>query len=132
MNTIEHEGKTYEVLPLDRISEITHAKLAGGKVVETTARSNGTIYMLSTIDYVDGTLLNASELEDFGIQPLRLAPKEPVTFEATFEWMQDGLWYPCHYLDDALGSNRSNLKRFRCVEIVEEEAQAILKAKGVE
>lgn len=37
MNTITHEGTTYEVLTIDRISEITHAKLAGGKVVEADA-----------------------------------------------------------------------------------------------
>ena len=31
--TIKIDGKDYEVLTLDRIGEITHAKLAGGKVV---------------------------------------------------------------------------------------------------
>lgn len=123
MNTIEIDGKTYEVLTLDRISEITHAKLAGGKVVEAMMVEDGEPFcrIASPSDLVlDDRDLFLEELTDFGIQPLRLVPREPVTFEATFEWMQDGFWYPCHYLDDALGSNRSNLKRFRCVEIVEE------------
>jgi hypothetical protein len=110
MNKIEHDGKTYEVLPLDRISEITHAKLAGGKVVEAEecpVRGELCCLFRKGIWFCDWN--------DLGIQPLRLVPKEPVTFEAT-----------CVVDSGVRGETIINApshcigKRFRCVEIVEE------------
>ena len=124
---IEHEGKTYEVLTIESIKLITHAKLAGGKVVEAMMVEDGEPFcrIASPSDLVlDDRDLFLEELADFGIQPLRLVLNEPVTFEA-----------------EAYGGHSSAFislpaecvgKRFRCVEIVEEEAQAILKANGVE
>lgn len=87
MKTITHDGKEYEVLPLDRISEITHAKLAGGKVVVATyvLRSICSLYVRSPIHGVTDTLYDGNELADFGIQPLKLLPKVPVEFVATAE-----------------------------------------------
>jgi len=129
---IEHEGKTYEVLTIDGISEITHAKLAGGKVVEAMMVEDGEPFcrIASPSDLVlDDRDLFLEELADFGIQPLRLVPKEPVTFEATFA-LSGSSWYPLHHLSDGLAHQNSTTKRFRCVEIVEEES--ILKAKGVD
>ena len=118
MNTIEHEGQAYEVLTLDRISEITHAKLAGGAVVEVEAGK-----CLITFDSPTGSQeemgFKFNELEPFGIQPLRLVPREPVTFEATFA-LSGSSWYPLHHLSDGLAHQNSTTKRFRCVEIVEE------------
>ncbi len=112
---IEHGGKTYEVLPLDRISEITHAKLAGGKVTKSVHVHDGWIRVESPSELVIGAheYLH-DELNDLGIQPLRLVPKEPVTFEA--------------YAVRPIGAGQvlivcpfeADLKRFRCVEIVEE------------
>jgi hypothetical protein len=129
---IEHDGKTYEVLTLERISEITHARLAGGKV--TKARPEGGIVLLtSPIDPVFAeNEYHRNELEPFGIQPLRLVPKEPVTFEATFAKCHGARWRPVYDLDEGIALQGCEQRKFRCVEIGEEEAQAILKAKGVE
>jgi hypothetical protein len=79
---ITHEGKTYEVLTLDRISEITHAKLAGGKVVDAQTDSCGASIAVGTpVGCREEMWFQIDELADFGIQPLRLVPVEPVTFE---------------------------------------------------
>ena len=118
---IEHDGKTYEVL--DGWSRLpTHARLATG--IKKVA------YMPIGIT-IDGDEYTMKQINDNGIQPLRLVPKEPVTFEATFA-LSGSSWYPLHHLNDGLAHQNSTTKRFRCVEIVEEEAQAILKAKGVD
>jgi hypothetical protein len=122
---IEHEGKTYEVLTLDRISEITHARLAGGKVVDVEeCPVRGELCCL----FIKGIWFR--DWNDLGIQPLRLVPKEPVTWVCEFGNSGDGFWFPIYCLDDALAYQHKEKKRFRCVEIVEEES--ILKAKGVE
>ncbi len=114
MSTIEHEGKTYEVLSLDRISEITHAKTLSGAIL--SARSiDGFHYVYTDCENWEAvTTFCDEEFEIFGIQPLRLVPKEPVTFEA--------------YAVRPIGAGQvlivcpfeADLKRFRCVEIVEE------------
>lgn len=109
---IEHEGKTYEVLTLDRIGEITHAKLAGGKVVTASEIDCGIVTLASPTSYIS-TRFGEDELEHFGIQPLRLVPKVPVTFEGRSVRTLQGdvcIWLP-HEVEG---------KRFRCVEIVEE------------
>jgi hypothetical protein len=125
MNTIEHGGKTYEVLTLDRISEITHAKLAGGKVVGTKQIDYTAIRCESPFGkHLAHTDFLFEELEPYGIQPLRLVPKEPVTFEGI---SYTGVGNP--YILAPAGTPHG--KRFRCVEIVE-EARAILKAKGAD
>jgi hypothetical protein len=74
---IKHKGKTYEVLTLDRISEITHAKLAEGKVMKPEFSELVKEYYID----MSGEVWQA-DWEPLGIQPLRLVPKEPVTFEA--------------------------------------------------
>jgi hypothetical protein len=127
---IEHEGQTYEVLTLDRISEITHAKLAGGKVVTASEIDCGIVTLASPTSYIS-TRFGEDELEHFGIQPLRLVPKEPVTFEATFAKCHGARWRPVYDLDEGIALQGCEQRKFRCVEIGEEEAQAILKAKGV-
>jgi hypothetical protein len=118
MNTIEHEGQTYEVLTLDRISEITHAKLAGGKVVG--ASTGNEIVRIPDSANIGYHYYSKEELEDLGIIPLRLVPKEPVTFEATFVKGMLGEWLIINNLDEALAHQGYVSKRFRCVEIVEE------------
>jgi len=128
---IEHEGQTYEVLTLDRISEITHAKLAGGKVVSAVFISDGYLRIESPSELVLASHeYYYAEIHGWGIQPLRLVPREPVSFEANFA-LSGSDWYPLHHLSDGLAHQNSTTKRFRCVEIVEEESHAILKAKGV-
>jgi hypothetical protein len=80
---IEHDGKTYEVLAIDRIKLITHARLAGGKVVGTKIIDDTAIRCESPFGkHLAHTDFLFEELEHFGIQPLRLVPNEPVTFEA--------------------------------------------------
>ena len=121
MNTIEHEGQTYEVLTLDRISEITHARLAGGKVKDASAVVPSFIepYVVFRCPNGQNICMDLSETQDHGIQPLRLVPRESVTFEATFA-LSGSSWYPLHHLSDGLAHQNSTTKRFRCVEIVEE------------
>jgi hypothetical protein len=103
MNTIEHEGKTYEVL--DGWSRLpTHAKLATG------IKKVG--YMPIGIT-IDGDEYTMKQINDNGIQPLRLVPKEPVTFEGRAVRTLQGdvcIWVP-HEVEG---------KPFRCVEIMEE------------
>jgi hypothetical protein len=120
MNTIEHEGQTYEVLTLDRISEITHAKLAGGRVVGTKQIDDTAIRCESPFGkHLAHTDFLFEELEVFGIQPLRLVPREPVTFDAKFA-LVNGFWTRVTCLDDGIAYKGYEQTRFRCVEIVEE------------
>jgi hypothetical protein len=116
---IEHKGKTYEVLTLDRISEITHAKLAGGAVTTAKASLCGAGITVSSIGTDLTTTLIDREIEDFGIQPLRLVPKEPVTFDAIFYKNGPGGWHPLHDLDDGLAYQGYEQRKFRCVEMME-------------
>jgi len=102
---IEHDGKTYEVLTLGRISEITHAKLAGGKVVKPEFSELVKEYYID----MSGEVWQ-EDWVSLGIQPLRLVQKEPVTFEACVD--RRG-WIPAP-------KEAEPGKRFRCVEIVEE------------
>jgi hypothetical protein len=113
---IKHEGKTYEVLTLDRISEITHAKLVGGKVVIARCL-RGFTHIYTIEDDVEAvTTFVEPELVDYGIIPLRLVPKEPVTFDRDVLPGFGGTRYIGVPADVPVG------KRFRCVEIVEEGA----------
>jgi hypothetical protein len=116
MNTIEIDGKTYEVLTLDRISEITHAKLAGEIFGATHL---GAIYPKPDCIMVDGDVYTAKMQSHNNIQPLRLVPREPVTFEATFA-LVNGFWTRITCLDDGIAYQHKEKKNFRCVEIVEE------------
>jgi hypothetical protein len=118
---IEHEGKTYEVLTLDRISEITHAKLAGGKVVHGAWSHLKSVRIFMVGNSGEYHVWNPEELADFGIQPLRLVPKEPVTFEGDFA-LVNGFWTRVACLDEGIALQGCEQKRFRCVEIVEEGA----------
>ncbi len=119
--TITHEGKTYEVLSLDRIDEITHAKLAGGKVVSCELRNGDAIRDLIWLFHDGGQYgVYVGFLQDLGIQPLRLVPKEPMTFEATFAKDQSGYWHPMYGLDCGFAYQGKEQRKFRCVEIVEE------------
>ena len=76
--TIRIGGEDYEVLTLDRISEITHARLAGGKVVEAFCSGYGIVRTNSPTGQYAQTLLGLEELEPFGIQPLKLIERVPV------------------------------------------------------
>jgi hypothetical protein len=125
---IEHEGQTYEVLTLDRISEITHAKLAGGAVTTAKASLCGAGITVSSIGTDLTTTLLDREIEDFAVQPLRLVPVKPVTFEGVTHGYQtsdrDGFDLRITVSDNEI-ERLSQLgatlgKRFRCVEIVEE------------
>lgn len=111
MNTIEHEGKTYEVLTIDRISEANHAVTSVG-VVREIQRSevDGEPHCLIPMN---GFVICQDIWEHIGIIPLRLVPKEPVTFEGVAYLGSDSHAY-IRLPKDYSG------KRFRGVEIVEE------------
>jgi hypothetical protein len=138
MNKIELEGKTYEVLAIDRISKITHAKYAGmgddnaPHQAKYQAFGGSWGIMVKEDDVQEAHFYPLSVVKKHNIQPMRLVPKEPVTFEATFARESTGYWYPLHHLDDGIAYEGKVQRKFRCVEIVEEEAHAILKAKGVD
>ena len=82
--TITIDGKDYEVLTLDRIGEITHDRLAGGKVVDAQYQTEFClgVTVASPEPDTQPTTLAESELESFGIQPLKLIERVPVEFEA--------------------------------------------------
>jgi hypothetical protein len=119
MNTIEHDGKTYEVLdPTSTASQDCEFAILGDgtlrscKYKEDSRGDSGFLVADSWVYFRSMKLL--------GIQPLRLVPKEPVTFEATFARESTGYWYPLHHLDDGIAYGGKVQRKFRCVEIVEE------------
>lgn len=109
MSKITHEGQEYEVLPLDRISEITHAKLAGG-IRTANGDEVGIVWIDLRFDTKDARFA-FEELADFGIQPLKLLPKRPVEFtrEAYAGHSTAFIQLPA----DCAG------KKFKCVEVTE-------------
>jgi hypothetical protein len=124
MNKIEHKGKTYEVLDAtnpESIKLITHAKMGGGDIVESDYNEVASVIYIPFQGGDYRLSFGEKSIRFLGIQPLRLVPKEPVTFEATFA-LSGSSWYPLHHLSDGLAHQNSTTKRFRCVEIVEEGA----------
>ena len=111
---IEHEGQTYEVLTIDRISEITHAKMGGGDIVESDYNEVASVIYIPMQGGDYRLSFGEKSIRFLGIQPLRLVPKEPVTFEGiAFASQSCGDFIIC-VPKEAVG------KQFRCVEIVEE------------
>ena len=112
MNTIKHDGKTYEVLDVtntESIKLITHAKLAGGLMEATPAPR------WENVIVIDGELYTRQMQELNQIQPLRLVPNEPVTFEGVVESVAT------RHRGYIVVPNKECIgKRFRCVEIMEE------------
>ena len=78
--TITIDGKEFEVLTRDRIGEITHARLAGGKVVVIDKVLDG---KYGYIHWAESTGAYVKDLEDLGIQPLKLIERKPVAFVGT-------------------------------------------------
>lgn len=112
--TITIDGKDYEVLTLDRIGEITHAKLAGGKVVD--AKNTGFIEIQTAHAEM---ILDSYEMADLGIQPLKLIERKPV------EFVGEVVIANFHGSDLMVVIPRSGVElgmKFRCVQIAEEEA----------
>ena len=116
--TITIDGKEYEVLTLDRIGEITHASVAGGKVVNAETNLTDFWVWSPTLEHADATCFDVSELADFGIQPLKLIERKPVEFVATFA-LVGGFWTRVTCLDDGIAYKGNEQKKFRCVEVVE-------------
>ena len=114
--TITIDGKEFEVLTRDRIGEITHARLAGGKVVVIDKVLDG---KYGYIHWAESTGAYVKDLEDLGIQPLKLIELVPVEFVATFA-LVGGFWTRVTCLDDGIAYKGNEQKKFRCVEVVEE------------
>ena len=91
--TITIDGKEYEVLTLDKISEITHAKLANMDVPLTASFSDKQPVGFVTWEYSDCRCGTAwvDYLDSLGIQPLKLVEREP----AQHIW---SLWLRLHSL----------------------------------
>jgi hypothetical protein len=115
---ITHDGKTYEVLTLGKHRDMTHALFAGGSLEEAeTCNDPGRGFWVYDDD-PDGRSYSIEKAKLHNIQPLRLVPREPVTFEAS---VVVGTFHG----DDVtmlLAPKMPLGKRFRCVEIVEEQA----------
>ena len=113
MDKITISGNDYEVLSLDpeSIKQITHARLAGGKVVD--AKNTGFIEIQTAHAEM---ILDYYELEDLGIQPLKLLERKPVEFVGEVSRIDGGNYYV-----DTINvpvTVKPGMK-FRCVEIVE-------------
>ncbi len=117
MNTITHDGQTYEALTYE-------AAKANPELVVAVKTSTGTRWIAQAnkddihVQNESGFWVRWDDAESLGIQPLRLVPKEPVTFEAS---VVVGTFHG----DDVtmlLAPKMPLGKRFRCVEIVEEQA----------
>ena len=114
MNIIKHDGKTYEVLTLDQMDEAKYVATASGKVFPVMVSSTAEHPRLFVSE---GFNIFAETWEDLGIQPLRLVPNEPVTFEGVVESVAT------RHRGYIVVPNKEWIgKRFRCVEIVEEGA----------
>ena len=120
MNTITHEGNEYEVLSLDpeSIKQITHARLAGGKVVVAQYQTEFCVGVMIESPEPDtqGNTFSESELEPFGIQPLKLLEKVPVEFVGEVSRIDGGNYYV-----DTINvpvTAKPGMK-FRCTQIVE-------------
>ena len=107
------------MLTLDKISEITHAKLAGGKVVD--AKWEGDALRIG-IPYSSSQyhVYCLEELEDNNIQPLKLIERGPVEFTVEMGSRGDGFWFPIYCLDDAIAYQHAQKMKFRCVQVTEE------------
>jgi hypothetical protein len=83
MNKIENEGKTYEVLTLDELKGHLpfqlYVRLASGQINEADYFPSSELVGVKV--RCDQYEVGKYSLEAFGIQPLRLVPNEPVTFE---------------------------------------------------
>jgi hypothetical protein len=55
-----------------------------------------------------------------GIKCLRKVKQEPIEFEATFVFYNKN-WQPLYSLDDGIAYQNFKKKKFRCVEILEDE-----------
>ena len=123
--TITIDGKDYEPLTLDRIGEITHARLAGGKVVG--AKKCDPYIRVGVPQTSDNChVYYSEELEDNNIQPLNLVERKPVSFVSfsTLEHTDRGdLMVICapHEVKEGM--------KFKCVQIIEEAS--IIITKGV-
>ena len=121
--TITIDGKDYEVLTLDRIGEITHAKVSSGAVLGAAPEldedpQNDVVYL----SYEDGTSdqMWASSLEVLGIQPLKLVERVPVSFKGEVQsltgvpgYLDGNKWVLCPY------EVKPGMK-FKCFKITEE------------
>jgi len=77
---ITHEGKTYEVLTLDRISEITHAKTGSGAILSTRSIDGFHHVYTDCENWEAVTTFCDGEFEIFGIHPLKLIERNPGSF----------------------------------------------------
>ena len=115
---IEREGKTYEVLTIDELKGHLpfqlYVRLASGQINEADYFPSSELVGIKV--RLDQYEIGKYSLELFGIQPLRLVPKEPVTFDRDVLPGFGGTRYIGVPADVPVG------KRFRCVEIVEAEA----------
>ena len=130
---IEHEGKTYEVLDAtdpESIKLITHAKMGGGDIVESDYNEVASVIYIPFQGGDYRLSFGEKSIRFLGIQPLRIVPKEPVTFEGDVAFVGQGVIEGTpgiHRLvefavSEDVWQKLEKGKRFRCVEIVEEGA----------
>ncbi len=114
MKEFQFENETYEVLTLDQIHMITHAKYAGDDEKVMTAEFDGLVHVQLNEDRTKFmTPFDERELDKNKLIPLRHVPREPRSFEAPFEFV-NGLWKRSSPVTN------ENSVWFHCVEIMGE------------
>lgn len=96
--------------------EATHARLAGGNVVELDPCINTDFRTWKGFP-ID---LDEQEFQDLGITPLRMVEVKPIEFVANFYQLGE-FWYPAHKSGNGASTWIVPRKRFKCVEILEDE-----------
>ncbi len=108
MKEFQFENETYQVVPHEWFGEITHARLASGKIVDVYFNTKTYEKMC---DYRQG--IGLSCWKDLGIQALRRVTRKPRSFSAPFEFV-NGLWKRSSPVTN------ENSVWFHCVEIMGE------------
>lgn len=102
----------YEACPVE---EATHARTATGELTKVYKSAVGNFRV-----HVDSCAIVSRLWEQLGITPVKpVPPPQPMEFVANFYKEKDGNWYPLYTLDEALGAQGIEQKKFRCVEIVD-------------
>ena len=107
------------------LMDATHIEISG-KVHKITERG-GTVERSVDFGWID-ILIEENKWANIpqeafpllGIKPLIKVKPKPIEFEATFA-KYDGKWYPLYCLDDGFAYQNNKKKKFRCVQIMEDE-----------
>jgi hypothetical protein len=94
----------------------------GGKVIKSGKLSIDGKYLCISIlfGWYDWMQIPQEAFPLLGIKCLRKVKPTPIEFEATFV-SYDGNWRPLYSLDDGIAYHFFKKKKFKCIEILEDE-----------